>query len=101
MVCVAVAHEGGYSELWVVKLDKDGIPQFSKPATSNVNGIALNRITTSKDGGFIVGGLGSDQNVKAKNIIMQIVLTKLDSLGNKEWDYLSPVNEDWFGLWEE
>ncbi|HZV71199.1 MAG TPA: T9SS type A sorting domain-containing protein [Saprospiraceae bacterium] len=97
MVCVEVAHEGGYSELWVVKLDKDGNPQFSKPAASNVNVITLNRITTSTDGGFIIGGLGSDQNVKAKNIIMQVVLTKIDSLGNKEWDYLSPVNEDWFG----
>ncbi|MGB4849275.1 MAG: T9SS type A sorting domain-containing protein [Saprospiraceae bacterium] len=97
MVSVSVSHDGGYSELWVVKLNQNGLLQFSKRAASNVNATFLNRITTTPDGGFIVGGIGSNQNVTDKNIIMQIVLTKLDSLGNKEWDYLSPVNEDWFG----
>lgn len=97
MVCVSVAHPGGYSDLQVIKLDQHGIPEFSKLAASNVNTSALNRITTTQDGGFIVGGVGSNQNVVSSNIIMQTVLTKLDSLGNKEWDYLSPINEDWLG----
>ncbi|MEP6793855.1 MAG: T9SS type A sorting domain-containing protein, partial [Saprospiraceae bacterium] len=97
MVCVTVGHDGGYSDLWVVKLDRNGKPQFSRQAASNVNRTFLNRITTTPDGGFMVGGIGSNENVVGRNIIMQIVLTKLDSLGNKQWDYLSPVNEDWFG----
>jgi hypothetical protein len=97
MVCVSVAREDGYSELWVIKLDQDGIPQFSKLAESNVNATFLNRIAIAPDGGFIVGGFGTNQNLVKKNIIAQIVLTKLDNLGNVVWDYLSPENEDWFG----
>ncbi len=97
MVCVSVAREDGYSELWLIKVDRNGLTQFSKPAASDVNGTFLNRIATTPDGGFIVGGFGTNQNVVRKNIIAQIVLTKLDSLGNLEWDYLSPENEDWFG----
>ncbi len=97
MVCVSVARDGGYGEVWVIKLDRNGIPQFSKLAENNVNANFLNRITTTPDGGFVVGGFGTNQNVVKKNIIAQIVLTKLDSLGNLVWDYLSPENEDWFG----
>ena len=97
MVCNHVAHEPGYSELWVTNLDQNGIPQFSKLAPVNVTRTLLHRITTTPDGGFIVGGLASNEGLVWKNAIIQIVLTKLDSLGNKEWDYLSPVNEDWFG----
>jgi len=97
MQCVAVAHPDGKADLWVIKLNKNGIPQFSKLASNTVNLTSLNRITTTHDGGFIVGGLGSNQNIVSKNIKMQIVLTKLDSLGNRKWEYLSPENEDWFG----
>lgn len=97
LVCVSVTHAGGASDLRVIKLNHAGIPQFTKLVGSNVNTVALNRINTTPDGGFIIGGLGSNQNVTSKNIVMQTVLTKLDSLGNKEWDYLSPVNEDWLG----
>lgn len=98
MVCVNVGHDDGYSDLSIVKLDRNGMPQFQKSAASNINRIFLNRINTTPDGGFIVGGGGDNSNLVAKNIIQQLVLTKLDSLGNIEWDYLSPINEDWFGI---
>jgi len=99
LVCTSVSNDGINSELWVVKLDHDGVLQFSKKTASNVPETGLNHITTTPDGGFLIGGLGSNHNLVAKNVKMQIVLTKLDSLGNKEWVYLSPANEDWLGTW--
>lgn len=97
MLCVAVTQTGGNSALYLVKLNQVGTPEFVKPVSSQVNTIALNRINTTPDGGFVVGGLGSNQNTNSKNIIMQTVLAKFDSLGNKQWDYLSPAEEDWLG----
>jgi len=97
MICVSVTNQDGIPKLWLIQVDQNGFPQFSKPIDINVNGIGLNRICTTPDGSVLVGGLGSNQNLVAKNIKMQIVLIKLDSLGNNEWAYYSPENEDWLG----
>ncbi|MEZ4930740.1 MAG: T9SS type A sorting domain-containing protein [Saprospiraceae bacterium] len=49
-------------------------------------------LIATPDGKFIVGSIKTNQNVTNSNYTFQCHIFQVDSLGNKEWEYLSPVS---------
>lgn len=79
------------------RIDKNGNPIWNKGYELTPPQSLLHRLSTTKDGGAVVGSWGDETPKKWNNKIHQTVLTKIDSLGNQNWVYYSPTNEDWSG----
>lgn len=77
-------------------LDNSG--QVIKKNTYNPqNGnMILIRMDTTRNG-FILGGWQAPGGA-VKNGIHQAIIVEFDSLGNKIWEYESPIDEDWGGV---
>jgi type IX secretion system substrate protein len=49
-------------------------------------------ILTTEGGNIIVGGIKTNDNMTTENYSYQTYITQLDSIGNIEWQYLSPID---------
>jgi len=47
-------------------------------------------LLSTPDGGYIVGAIQTNDNVAVSNFVYRCHIFKVDSLGNPEWDYLTP-----------
>jgi hypothetical protein len=77
----------GFPDYWIVKLDNKGNKQWDKTIgiadeSGFDYGIFLKSLQQVRDGGYILAGvLGGDDDYSEP-----VLLVKLDSLGNTEWD---------------
>lgn len=60
---------------------------FSSPMVDYPSSVLL-----SPGGKIIVGGLRDNLNTNTEDFIFQVDIFQVDSLGNKEWEYLSPIS---------
>jgi len=70
----------GYTDMWVVKLDRYGNKEWSKTFGGNNWEMACSIIQT-KDGGYVVAGYTNSFG----NGVGDMWILKLDNKGNKEW----------------
>ena len=83
----------GYTDYWIVKLNRNGTIQFDKTFGSDSYD-ELNALQQTKDGGYILGGLSwggktgdkSDTNRHDGFAFQDYWIVKLDAAGNKQWD---------------
>lgn len=85
---------GGYSngDILIVKTDSLGDIQWQKKLGNHWAERPYSLIF-DVDGGIIIGGQKANFNLTVHNYTFQTSITKLDSLGNIQWDYLSPLSE--------
>ncbi len=84
----------GYAnvDILIVKTDSLGDIQWQKKLGNHWAERPYSLIFDG-DGGIIVGGQKANFNLTVHNYTFQTSITKLDSLGNIQWDYLSPLSE--------
>jgi hypothetical protein len=78
-----------YSDLWLIKFNSKGIIQWQKAIGGNGYDL-YGSVTSTYDGGFIVGGasisnISGDKTENCRGYTDMWIL-KLDSLGNIQWD---------------
>lgn len=77
------------------KLDHYGNVNDKKTYNPNNGNLLLIRMDTTQNG-FILGGWQAPAG-PVKNGIHQTIIVEFDTLGNKIWEYQSPIDEDWTG----
>jgi hypothetical protein len=70
-----------FADLWVIKVDKDGIEQWDKTFATDLHDSGRLIIQTS-DGGYIVVGIANS----AGNCNAKLWLIKIDANGTEEWN---------------
>lgn len=82
---VTVYH-GGYSDFWVIKLDKSGRLVWQTTLGGSDNEEA-NAVTATADGGYVVAGYtdSSDGDVTVNHGLSDYWVVKLDGTGQKLW----------------
>lgn len=84
-----------YATNVLFKLDHNGNVIDKKTYNPNNGNLLLIRMDTTRNG-FVLGGWQAPPG-PVKNGIHQTIIVEFDTLGNKIWEYQSPIDEDWTG----
>lgn len=84
-----------YATNVLFKLDYYGNVIDKKTYNPNNGNLLLIRMDTTRNG-FVLGGWQAPAG-PVKNGIHQTIIVEFDTLGNKIWEYQSPIDEDWTG----
>jgi hypothetical protein len=80
------------NQTMILKLDESGNLLQQKTYGSNMTELVGSTLV-EPDGGLIVGAWRTNDNYVLKNFTSRTYIFKVDSLGNKEWEYLSPSGQ--------
>lgn len=82
----------GDAQIYVIKTDSLGNHEWGKHYGNSMLDKPQSLLTTP-EGEIIVGGLRTNDNTNTQNYTYRTHIFQVDSLGNVEWDYLSPLSE--------
>ena len=80
-------------DYYVLKVDSSGILQWDYFFGTNRWDVPESMIINQSNGNILVGGIKTNQNFTNSDYQFQTYIISLDSLGNLQWTYLSPIEE--------
>jgi hypothetical protein len=82
---------GSNANIYVIKTDSLGNVMWSK-ILGDSKWDRPASILTTEEGNIIVGGIKTNDNMTTENYSYQTYVIQLDSMGNIQWQYLSPID---------
>src|SRR5690606_18884001 len=82
------------TDMYAIKTDSLGNIEWDAIYGTGTNwSEGVHSVLCLEDGGYIIGGKLSNNNYVKSNFIFRTYILQVDSLGEVEWEYLSPAGE--------
>ncbi|MFQ5446166.1 MAG: T9SS type A sorting domain-containing protein [Saprospiraceae bacterium] len=80
------------TNIYIIKTDSAGNVEWSKMIGDSYWDRPASILVREDNGAIIVGGIKTNDNMTTENYTYQTYIIQLDSLGNIQWQYFSPID---------